>query len=145
MLNDDPNPYQDWETELPRPHEKSVHYGLAVQFAQVCPSPGKFVAKDRHVMHLRIRMESIGGLEDLVGYVERTTRLSRQEAARVVADVLAYFSESTEQFVRRRHSELQAQALRNPEIFERIAVELVERRFASAALSARQIRRLVYG
>ncbi|HVM98119.1 MAG TPA: hypothetical protein VMT89_17120 [Candidatus Acidoferrales bacterium] len=90
-------------------------------------------------------MESIGGLEDLVGYVERTTRLSRQEAARVVADVLAYFSESTEQFVRRRHSELQAQALRNPEIFERIAVELVERRFASAALSARQIRRLVYG
>jgi response regulator RpfG family c-di-GMP phosphodiesterase len=90
-------------------------------------------------------MAPISGLEELVGYVERTTRLNRYEAARIVADVLAYFSESQEQFVRRRHSELQAQALRNPEIFERIAAELAERRFAAAALSARQIRRVVYG
>ena len=85
------------------------------------------------------------GLEELVGYVERTTRLSRNEAARIVAEVLAYFSESTEQFVRRRHRELQSQNLRNPEIFERIAAELAERRFAATALSERQIRRLVYG
>ncbi len=75
----------------------------------------------------------------------RTTRLSQGEAARVVADVLAYYSERAETFVVRRHAELKAEGLVNPAIFGRIAAELGNRRFACAPLSARQLRRLVYG
>jgi len=85
------------------------------------------------------------GIDELVTYLERTTRLSRPEAQRVVGEVLAYFSESTEQFVARRHAELQAEERKNDEIFEQIAAELVSRRFAAPALTRRQLRRLVYG
>ena len=46
----------------------------------------------------------------------------------MVADVLAYFDETAEEFVRRRHAELQAGGLTNDEIFERIAAELPPRR-----------------
>ena len=84
-------------------------------------------------------------MDELVAYLERTTRLSRAEAERVVGEVLAYFSESTEQFVTRRHAELQAEERKNDEIFEQIAAELVSRRFAAPALTRRQLRRLVYG
>ncbi|MFF5207289.1 hypothetical protein [Streptosporangium sp. NPDC000396] len=67
------------------------------------------------------------------------------EAARVVADVLAYFSEPVEEFVRRRHAELKARGLVNDEIFRRIAAELPARRVAAPELSLRQLRRIVYG
>ena len=83
--------------------------------------------------------------EDLLEHLARTTALGPSEAARVVADVLAYFSESTEEYVRRRHGELQARGLTNERIFERITLELPQRRFRTAELSARQLRRIVYG
>jgi hypothetical protein len=65
-------------------------------------------------------------------------------ARRVVDDVVAYFSESTEAVVRRRHRQLQASGLANPAIFDRIAAELAARPVA-ALLTHRQIRRIVYG
>ena len=83
--------------------------------------------------------------EDLLDHLARTTALGPSEAARVVADVLAYFSESAEEYVRRRHTELQARGLTNERIFERIALELPQRRVRAAELSARQLRRIVYG
>ncbi len=83
--------------------------------------------------------------EDLLEHLARTTSLGPSEAARVVADVLAYFSESVEEYVRRRHSELQARGLTNERIFERVALELPQRRVRPAGLSARQLRRIVYG
>jgi hypothetical protein len=67
------------------------------------------------------------------------------EVRRVVADVLSYFSEPADAFVRRRHRELQADGLANAEIFTKIAEELAGRRVVAATLSARQLRRLVYG
>ena len=82
---------------------------------------------------------------ELVEHLERTTRLTRPEAERIVAEVLAYFSEPLEVFVTRRHGELQAEELKNADIFTRIVAELGERRFAAPALSERQIRRMVYG
>ena len=85
------------------------------------------------------------GFQDLLGHLERTTRLTRPELERVVSDVLDYFSEPLERFVARRHVELQADELKNAEIFARILVELGERRFAAPALSERQLRRMVYG
>ncbi|RLL66950.1 hypothetical protein [Streptomyces sp. Z26] len=83
--------------------------------------------------------------DDLLDHLVRTTALPRGEAARVVLDVLAYFDETTEEFVRRRHRELQSRGLRNPSIFERIAAELPYRAVAPPELSLRQLRRLVYG
>jgi hypothetical protein len=83
--------------------------------------------------------------EDLIAHLTRTTPLGPGEAARVVADVLSYFSESTEEFVRRRHGELQARGLTNDEIFPRVAAELRGRRVAAAELSLRQLRRIIYG
>ncbi|MEK8170991.1 hypothetical protein NKH77_19865 [Streptomyces sp. M19] len=78
-------------------------------------------------------------------HLTRSTPLSRGEAARVVLDVLAYFDETTEEFVRRRHRELQSGGLRNPDIFERIITELPHRAVAPPQLSLRQLRRIVYG
>jgi hypothetical protein len=84
-------------------------------------------------------------LEDLIAHLGRTSRLSGSEIAKIVAETLDYFTESVEQFVARRHAELQADELKNDAIFARIQAELRSRRFAAPALSERQIRRLVYG
>jgi hypothetical protein len=83
--------------------------------------------------------------DELLVHLSRTTSLSPGEAARVVADVLAYFAEPAEEFVRRRHAELRARGLTNDQIFEHVAAELPQRRFAPPELSLRQLRRIVYG
>jgi hypothetical protein len=83
--------------------------------------------------------------EDLVAHLTSTTPLGEGEAARVVADVLAYFSETAEEFVRRRHGELKRHGFTNDEIFPRIAAELGARRVAAPELSLRQLRRIIYG
>ncbi|MEU9128009.1 hypothetical protein AB0D08_07825 [Kitasatospora sp. NPDC048540] len=83
--------------------------------------------------------------EDLLAHLTRITPLGPGEAARVVAEVLAYFSEPVEEYVRRRHGELQARGLTNDQIFTRVGAELAVRRVAAPELSARQLRRIVYG
>lgn len=82
---------------------------------------------------------------ELVAHLTRTSPLSAGEAARVVADVLAYFAEPAEEYVRRRHAELKARGLTNDQIFRRVAAELPLRRFTAPELSLRQLRRIVYG
>ena len=85
---------------------------------------------------------------DVTGLVEHLTRitgLTPRAAARLIEEVLAYFSESVDAFVTRRHRELRAEDLQNEAIFTRIATELQTRRFTAPPLSARQIRRLIYG
>lgn len=83
--------------------------------------------------------------DELVRQVCRSTGLPATVAGRLVGDVLAYFDESVEEYVRRRHRELQRRGHTNDRIFERIAEELPDRRFTTTALSQRQLRRLVYG
>ncbi|MFF2651514.1 hypothetical protein [Streptomyces sp. NPDC058045] len=83
--------------------------------------------------------------DDLLDHLTRSTPLSRGEALRVVQDVLAYFDQTTEEFVRRRHRELQSQGLVNAEIFDQITAELKYRAVAPPELSLRQLRRIVYG
>ena len=60
-------------------------------------------------------------------------------------DVVAYYSETAEEFVRRRHRELQARGRRNAEIWTVVADELAHRPVAPGAISERRLRRLVYG
>jgi hypothetical protein len=71
--------------------------------------------------------------------------LSREQAARAVAETLDSFVLEVDEYIVARHAELQAQGEANPEIFERIAAELGALRFRAPALSARQIRRRIYG
>jgi hypothetical protein len=82
--------------------------------------------------------------QDLARYLAASTGLPQPTAVRVIADVATYFSETVEDFVRRRHGEFQARQHKNDEIWPLIAAELGERRFAAPALSERQLRRIVY-
>jgi hypothetical protein len=82
---------------------------------------------------------------DLVDRLAGSTGLTPAEAARVVEDVLAWYRESLEDYVRRRHAHYQLYGKRNPEIFALIADELAGRLVAAPSLSERQLRRIVYG
>jgi hypothetical protein len=83
--------------------------------------------------------------QDLARYLAASTGLPPSTAVRVIADVITYFSETIEDFVRRRHAELRRGQRKNDEIWPVIAAELSQRRFAAPGLSERQLRRLVYG
>jgi hypothetical protein len=84
-------------------------------------------------------------LDDLVVHLHRTADLDLGTARRVLEEVLAWHAEDLETFVRRRHRELQAEGVANPEAFERLAGELRRRRVRPPELSVRQIRRVIYG
>jgi len=80
----------------------------------------------------------------LVDHLVTGTDLTPAEARRVAEDVLAFYAEPVEEFVRRRHAELRTYGVRNAEIFARIAAELGGRLVAAPPLSERQLRRIVY-
>jgi hypothetical protein len=82
---------------------------------------------------------------DIIDRVAGSTGLPANVAARVVDDVLAFYREPVEHYIRRRHTELQAAGKKNPEILPLIAEELRRRVVAAPALSERQLRRIVYG
>lgn len=82
---------------------------------------------------------------DLIDHVAATTGLTPSEARRVVEDVVAWYAEPVQDYVRRRHRDLQTHGVRNPQAFERIAAELAQRVTAPPQLSQRQLRRIVYG
>ena len=83
--------------------------------------------------------------EELLAHLSRVSRLSRTEARHVVEEICAYFTESLEAYVTRRHHELQRDGLANRVIYRHIAAELDGLRFPAPPLTERQIRRLIYG
>jgi len=99
----------------------------------------------RAISHPARVTSTVQAHEELVTHLARTSPLSLGEAARAVAEVLAYFGEPVEEFVRRRHRELKAGGLTNEQAFAQIAAELPARRVAPPPLSLRQLRRVVYG
>ena len=82
---------------------------------------------------------------ELISLVSASTGLTPGEAERVVADIVGWYRESVEEYVRRRHAYLQTYGKRNSEIFALIAAELDDRLVAAPELSERQLRRIVYG
>lgn len=83
--------------------------------------------------------------QDLIRNVAASTGLPEATASRVVADVAAYFGETVEQFVKRRHADLHDTGnKRNDDIWPQLAAELKARRFRAGNLSERQLRRIVY-
>ena len=71
--------------------------------------------------------------------------LTAGQASRAVDEVLDSLALEVDEYIARRHGELQAQGESNAVIFERIAEELRALRFRAPELSARQIRRRIYG
>jgi len=82
---------------------------------------------------------------DVQARLQSVLGLSRTQAVRAVDEVLDSLGLEVDEFIARRHAELQAQGAANNEIFERIAEELRALRFKAPELSARQIRRRIYG
>lgn len=66
-------------------------------------------------------------------------------AYRVVEEVVAFFREPADAFIRRRHRELKSAGLTNEEIFPLVAHELEARPVLAPQLTERQIRRVIYG
>jgi hypothetical protein len=97
------------------------------------------------VFYLRVAESESAVPEELVAHLVGTTSLSPREAERVVAEVLRYYDEPVEAFVRRRHRELRRHGLRNEQIYPVIGAELSGRRVVPPELSARQLRRVIYG
>jgi hypothetical protein len=83
--------------------------------------------------------------QDLVRHVARSTGLDEATASRVVADVMAYFGQTVEEYVIARHETLKSRNRKNDDIWPLIAGELTARRFKAGELSERQLRRMVYG
>jgi hypothetical protein len=83
--------------------------------------------------------------QDLARYVAASTGLDEPTATRVVTDVVAYFGQTVEEFVRQRHAELKDTNKRNDDIWPRLAAEVSDRRFRVDDLTERQLRRMVYG
>jgi hypothetical protein len=82
---------------------------------------------------------------ELIDRVASSTGLTAAEAARVVDDVVAWYQEPVEGYVRRRHAQHRLHGKRNPEIFALIERELAGRLVAAPSLSQRQLRRIIYG
>jgi hypothetical protein len=84
-------------------------------------------------------------VDDVQQRLQSLLGLSRAQASRAVDEVLDSLGLEVDEYIARRHGELQAQGESNNEIFERIAQELRVLRFKAPKLSARQIRRRIYG
>jgi len=84
-------------------------------------------------------------VNDLISHLSQLTALSEAQSSQVVAEVLAFFNEDIETFIRRRHHELQQQGFSNAKIFSTIQDELDGRLFPAEEISERKIRRMIYG
>ncbi|HEY5955778.1 MAG TPA: hypothetical protein VIV60_04460 [Polyangiaceae bacterium] len=71
--------------------------------------------------------------------------LSPELAARAVAETLDALQLDVDEYIAARHAQLQEQGVANSRIYALIANEIPELRFVVKRLSARQIRRRIYG
>jgi hypothetical protein len=78
-------------------------------------------------------------------YLEEKYGLDRDELASLLEDIWAFTDETAEDFIRRRHGELQRNGLRNEAIYRRLAAGAAAGRFRGPELSLRQVRRIIYG
>src|SRR5690349_16235183 len=122
-----------------------AHASADAQVQDFCPVSGRNLALQCRIRHPAVVASAMQAHEELVTLLVRSSPLSQSEAARVVAEVLGYFGEPVEEFVRRRHRELKTGGLTNERAFVLIAAELPARRVTPPRLSLRQLRRVVYG
>ena len=77
--------------------------------------------------------------------LERLLGLDPVRAQRAVSETIDCLAQQVDEFIADRHRELRAQGAHNDAIYETIAREIPMLRFAAPKLSARQIRRRIYG
>jgi hypothetical protein len=115
-------------------------WSFADHLPRLCPNSG------RKLYSCGQRCTIIGVSDpELMARIAATTALSGPDAQRVIDDVLAYYREPVEDYVRRRHAELHLHGKRNAQAFELIAAELRMRLVRAPDLTERQLRRIVYG
>jgi hypothetical protein len=78
-------------------------------------------------------------------YLEDKYGLEPEVLKLLLDDLRAFTDLTVDEFVRRRHVELQRGGLRNDSIYKRIAAEAAAGRFRGPLLSLRQVRRIIYG
>lgn len=77
--------------------------------------------------------------------LERLLGLAPAQAQRALSEILDCLALKVDEYIASRHKELQAMGMHNPAIYDKLAKELTLMRFAAPPLSARQIRRRIYG
>jgi len=83
--------------------------------------------------------------ERLKDQLRRSYGISPSVADQLWTDLLAFLEEDPQEFVRRRHIELQDQGYKNQEIYQLLHKELTSMLFPGPKLTQRQIRRMIYG
>ncbi|MER7012708.1 hypothetical protein ABT324_14915 [Saccharopolyspora sp. NPDC000359] len=83
--------------------------------------------------------------DDLEEYVVLATGADRATANRLVHTIVENLNEPVDDYVRRRHRELQDCGYKNSKIWEFLRAELATRPLAPPRFSERQLRRIVYG
>jgi hypothetical protein len=78
-------------------------------------------------------------------YLMRVVDLPEPLLDKLVGELRDHWSETADDFVRRRHVELQRRGVPNRLVYGQIARELALRPVKSPPLSERQIRRIIYG
>lgn len=78
-------------------------------------------------------------------YLEEKYALDARSLGLLIDDLWAFTEETAEEFVRRRHGELQRLGLRNEAIFRRLSQETAGGRFRCPPISLRRVRRIIYG
>ena len=85
-------------------------------------------------------------IQPLLDHLCNNSRLRIDEAEKLVSEVVEYFSETTDDFVIRRHRELMRdEGWQNEQIYRQIENEVDNIVFSSPHLTRRQIRRIIYG
>lgn len=82
---------------------------------------------------------------DYVNHLCQLYPLKKEDLLRLWEEFQEYYKETPEEYIRRRHIELQSKGYRNQDIFKKIQDQLKIQRFKSTPLSTRQIRRIIYG
>ncbi len=83
--------------------------------------------------------------EEFENYLLSSYSLEKNELDRLIEDLSGAFSETVDEFIHKRHIQLQSEGLRNGEIYKILQKEIKTRLFHGPNLSERQIRRVIYG
>ena len=119
--------------------------GLPSQTKPRRASDGVFAIEPRERIRLDAHSNRGEQLAPLVDQLVMSQGLTPSRARHLIEEVLAYFDESVDAYVRRRHRELQFSGLKNDRIYDLIVAEVGEWRFPASGLSVRQVRRIIYG
>jgi len=82
---------------------------------------------------------------DFRAYLLEIVDVTERQLDKVIAHLQDHWSETLEEFVVRRHRDLQRRGVPNRLAYGLIADEVRSRRFQAKPLSERQVRRILYG